>query len=174
MQKHNIRAFLGLNYKKTNIQKVRIVDSIYGEIIQYTESFEQAKASARKLSKGDPDSLRTQVIYEVVLSLRKTFDMEEIYSGDVVMKLVGNDVDSFIKGSNLDPEDKDDIMEGKKELEGNVIFQGLSNGSPRRAKQKLIQNGFDSLRIPSGIKYSNYIVYDDSLVRIVKIHPIKY
>lgn len=179
-----MKVYHGSNsiFKKFDQKKSRIINDFYGGGIAYfTDNLDVAKTYARSMSKksGEP------IIYEVDLNFRKLFDVDDTFKDKELLKILEHDdIEQFARGAGLlkfGGESKFTVLgrlrEGKINLSGDQVFRGLSRGMNQtaRARQILIDSGFDGLRYNGGLnmgmatKHSVYLAYKESNIKITKI-----
>lgn len=164
-------------FRKFDSSKSRIRNDNYGGGIYFTPTKKAAMVYAKSMAKksGIP------YIYSVKCDFKKTFDVNDNFSGKELTQLLPIDVEKFARGANLLTlkSDKyeviDSLKSGKTELSGDVVFRGLSNGnsSTTVAKEILMKNGYDSIRYNGNLgDHDVYIAYNDN-VNIEKIEKLQ-
>lgn len=177
--KRLIKAYHGTNSRFSQFEqnKARIANDYYGGGVAYfTDTIDVAKTYAnfmfRKLG-GE------RYVYEVELQFDKIFDVDETYTGDILKRLVGSELDSFARGAGLLKLGAERfavmaaLKDGKLKLTGDEVFRGLSNGmqNTARAREILIKCGFDGLHHHGGVnmgapKHNVYLAYDARAIKI--------
>ncbi len=187
------RLFHGTNlaFEQFDQRFARARNDYYGGGIAYfTENEKVARgyAEARYVQyKG------VRLVYDVTLSMNKTFDVDTIYTGKTLKNIINvdkKDVESFARGAgildrwwlkdnNMDKylvEAK--LLDGTIELTGEQVFNGLSSNkmSQDKARDRLITVGYDSLRYNGGEQalsrsfghHNVYIAYKANNIQILK------
>lgn len=179
------QAFHGTNqnFIAFSQDKARLINDFYGGGVAYFTSKREvaeqyAKAMAKKYG-GD------QYIYTVRLTLKKTFDVDNEYSGQELAKMIKNDPEAFARSAGLlnygVGADKytiiSDLKSGNMHVKGDQVFKGLSRGMVNTANaRKMLQTmGYDSLRYNGGLnmgmatKHDVYIAYNASSIKIIGV-----
>lgn len=179
-----ITAYHGTNsrFNKFEQSKARVVNDVFGGGVAYfTDSVDIAKGYANNMARAKGGD---KILYEVVLKFNKLFDTDEMYTGNELQKMIGTDVESFARGASLLKlgADRTDVLAklrgGKMSLTGEQVFKGMSNGmiSTRRARERLIQLGYDGLRhnggLMGGSRHNVYLSYRADQIQIVKRYII--
>lgn len=178
-------AYHGSNAKFTKFDqgKARITNDFFGGGVAYfTKSRNVAISYAKSMSRkaGLP------YVYEVVLKLKKVFDVDKLFTGPELLQFV-DDPDKFARGAGILKAGQDawktlsNLKSGALSLSGNLVFKGLSGGmvSTAKARQKLRALGYDGLRYNGGMnmgtaeKHDVYLAYDASDIHIEKIYSVK-
>ena len=175
-----VKAYHGTNgrFSRFEQSKARIANDFYGGGVAYfTDTVTIAKSYASFMFRKNGGD---KFVYEVELTFNKLFDVEAKFTGDVLKKLVGNQVEQFARGARLLTlgDDKYAILSklqsGNIELTGDQVFRGLSNGMQNTAKARevLKANGYDGLRHLGGVnmggeKHVVYLAYDADKIKIV-------
>lgn len=165
-------------FNKFEQNKDRIQNDLYGGGVAYfADNLDVAKNYASTMSRrlgGD------KIIYEVKLKMTKMFDVDTIYTGQELLDMIDGRFDEFARGAKLFRFGDDrlsvisDLKSGKLKLNGDQVFRGMSNGmvQTKRARERLIQLGFDGLRYNGGLvagapKHSVYLAYDARKIEIL-------
>lgn len=177
--KRLVKAYHGTNSRFSQFEqnKARIVNDYYGGGVAYfTDTLEVAKTYAGFMFRKFGGE---RYVYEVELQFDRVFDVDEIYTGDILKRLVGNELDSFARGAGLLKLGGERfsvlaaLKEGNLKLTGDEVFRGLSNGmqNTARARDILRKCGFDGLRHNGGVnmggqKHNVYLAYDARSINI--------
>ena len=175
-----IKAYHGTNtrFSQFDHSKARIANDFYGGGVAYfTDTIDVAKTYASNMFRrlgGD------KFIYEVELKFQNLFDVDEMYTGDILRKLIGSNTETFARGAGLMKlgDDKyalaSKLKSGDIELTGDQVFRGLSNGmqNTTRARETLKSCGFDGLRHNGGVnmgaqRHNVYLAYEARSIRIM-------
>jgi aryl carrier-like protein len=157
----------------------RIVNDFYGGGVAYfTDNIEVAKSYARTMyNRYGGDGM---YVYETRLSFNRLFDVNNIYTGEILQRLVSDKPDQFARGANLlnlgadAIKVKSQLTSGSMRLTGDQVFRGLSNGMKNTAiaRKKLMSLGFDGLRYDGGrnmgmaTRHNVYLAYDANKIKI--------
>lgn len=175
----NIKAYHGTNARFDHFDrtKARIRNDLYGGGIAYfTDSLEIAKSYARVMSKKEG----IPIVYEVNLNFKKTFDVDQDFTGEELKKFVFvPNVEDFARGARLMSSGNrirtmSDLKNGSMHLNGDQVFRGMSKGMQQTAfaRKNLEKMGYDSLRYNGGlmemsaIKHNVYLAYDPRSITI--------
>lgn len=168
----------GSKFRKFEQSKARILNDFYGGGVAYfTDNREVARTYAKSMAKkkkSDP------IIYTVQLNLKKVFDVNDVFTGKDLIKILPDNVDKFARGAGLLNWKSDqykvigDLKSGKMKLTGDQVFKGLSQGMNQTAtaRKHLMSLGYDGLRYNGGdnmgmaTKHNVYLVYDASDIEI--------
>lgn len=169
-------------FKKFDQGKARIVNDFYGGGVAYfTSSKDVAKTYANAMVKAKGGE---KYIYEVNVNISKIFDVDDTFTGKELTKFFNpKDAEDFARGAGLMKAGSDrydvlsKIKEGEYKLTGDEVFKGLSKGMSltARARQKLIDLGYDGLRYNGGLnmqaatKHDVYLVYNADDIHIKNI-----
>lgn len=144
--------------------KARSPNDLYGGGIAYfTDSFPIAQSYSRaaKRRKNMPKDSEPTVI-KAQLNLKKTFDIDQLYSSDIVKKIIkisNIKMEDFLRGAGLlrlggkdQYQLETELDRGELKLTGKQIFYGISGGGAKstHAREILKKAGFDSLRYTGG------------------------
>jgi len=159
--------------------KSRIPNDFYGGGIAYfTDNLEVGKKYAIGMSKkkGSP------FVYEVSLSLKKMFDIDEKFTGKKLAEILPNDIENFARGAGLLSygSDKYSVLAGLKnqsiELTGDQVWKGLSKGQVNTAdaREWIKEKGYDGLRYNGGVnmgmdRHNVYLAYYPESIQIKKV-----
>lgn len=177
--KRLIKAYHGTNSRFSQFEqsKARIANDFYGGGVAYfTDTLAIAKTYAGFMFRKFGGE---RYVYEVELQFDKIFDVDETYSGDILKRLIGSELDSFARGAGLLKLGGDryailaQLKEGNIQLTGEQVFRGLSNGmqNTARAREILKKCGFDGLRHNGGVnmgsqRHNVYLAYDARAIKI--------
>jgi hypothetical protein len=177
--KRLVKAYHGTNSRFSQFEqnKARIANDYYGGGIAYfTDTLDIAKTYAGFMFRKFGGE---RYVYEVELQFDKLFDVDSIYTGDELKRLIGNQLDAFARGAGLLKLGGDRVAvlsalkDGKLELTGEQVFRGLSNGMQNTAwaRSVLKKCGYDGLRHNGGVnmggpKHNVYLAYDSRSVNI--------
>jgi hypothetical protein len=166
------KAFHGTNgrFGKFEQSKARIANDLYGGGVAYfTDTLDIAKSYASSMARRLGGE---KYIYEVELDIKRMFDVDTIYTGKILLDMIGNDFDTFARGAKLFRAGDDrlevisKLKSGQMNLNGDQVFRGMSNGmvNTKAAREKLIRLGFDGLRYNGGVqmggnRHSVYLAY---------------
>lgn len=129
----------------------------------------------------------SKYIYIVEVNFKKTFDVNHIYTGVDLEKIVPEkQIEQFARGANLLKFNTDKysifakLSLGTLPLTGDQVFKGLQNsfnGQTSKVRDHLISCGFDSLRYNGGLitrsePHDVYIVYDAKKLKITNIETL--
>lgn len=170
-----IEAYHGTNvrFHRFDQNKARLANDFYGGGVAYfTDSVEIAKSYARSMY--NRNKVDGKFVYSVSLSMSKTFDVDDKFEGDELIKIIGSmNLDQFARSAKLLKlrEDKlktiSKLRNGGIVLTGDQLFRGLSNGmiNTAEARHRLIRCGYDSLRYNGGLnmntsKHNVYLMYN--------------
>lgn len=169
-------------FDKFEASKARIINDFYGGGIAYfTDNkrigVQYAKGMAKK--GGDPK------LYEVQLNLKKVFDVDDKFTGQLLVDLIKDDVEAFARGARLLKMGADKfaiiakLKKGDIELTGDQVFRGLSKGQINTAstRELLKKHGYDGLRYNGGEnmgmkKHNVYLAYHPESIKIVKRYKV--
>lgn len=169
----------GTRFSEFDVRKARIPNDFYGGGIAYfTDNLKVGIQYAKSMSK----KTGTPFVYTCKISLRKMFDVNDVFTGKDLIGILPSDIESFARGAGLLGYDADkfvvlaQLKAGKLSLSGENVFRGLSSGMNQTAKARefLITKGYDGLRYNGGvnmdaaIKHSVYLVYDPKNIKIEK------
>jgi len=176
----NIVAFHGSNavFKEFDQSKARLANDFYGGGVAY---FTDDPKIAEQYAKGMSKKTGAPVVYEVKLTLKRIFDVDDVFSGKDLEDLVGSDIDSFLRGAGLmiagsdQYKLKSDYKQGILSVSGDQTFKGLSRGmiQTAAARMKLIKAGYNGLRYNGGlnmnthIKHNVFLMYQAKDINIV-------
>lgn len=180
-------AYHGSNSKFTQFDqgKARIVNDFYGGGVAYFTTDQKVAisyANSMFRSKGGG-----KYVYKVVLNFKKTFDVDHTFTGKELTKFFDSrDAEDFARGAGLLKAGADrfvtigKLRDGDIEMTGEQVFRGLSRGmvNTAKARQKLIDLGYDSLRYNGGlnmqqaIRHDVYLAYDAKDIRIDKTYRV--
>jgi len=170
----------GYKFDKFDQGKARIANDFYGGGVAYfTDNLKVAITYAKSMAKKSNQDPR---IYTVEVRFKKLFDVDHIFTGNELISILPNDLDSFARGAGLLGLSADkykvisDLKIGLLSLSGDSIFKGLSRGMNQTAKARehLISKGYDSLRYNGGVnmnmatKHNVYLSYNANTIKIVK------
>lgn len=177
--KKTVKAYHGTNSRFSQFEqsKARIANDYYGGGVAYfTDTIDIAKTYAQFMFRKFGGE---RYVYEVEIQLNNMFDVDQIYTGDILKRLIGNNYDEFARGAGLLKLGVDRyavlsaLKEGKVELTGEQVFRGLSNGmqNTARARETLKKCGFDGLRHNGGVnmggqKHNVYLAYEARSIKI--------
>lgn len=191
MKKMHLYHGTNLAFEQFDKSFARSQNDYYGGGIAYLTDSE-------KVARGYAEARYTQykgvrLVYEVDFTFKKCFDVDSIYSGSELKKLLGISKDnwesyarhaglldsSYLKSSGKDKLDvKGDLIDGTINLTGDQVFNMLSKGRTKQAdaRDKIIRAGYDSLRYNGGEqvvsrnfgKHNVYIAYDINNLTITK------
>lgn len=177
----NITAYHGTNarFSKFEQTKARVPNDVFGGGVAYfTDTLSVAKSYAATMARRSGGD---RIIYEVGLKFNKLFDVDEMYDGDMLQKMINGDYETFARGSKLlrlgDDRVKtiSDLRAGKIKIRGEDVFRGMSNGmvQTKKARERLISLGFDGLRhnggvVMGGTKHNVYLAYRANQIEIKK------
>ena len=182
----NIVAYHGSNarFKQFDQGKARIINDFYGGGVAYfTDNLSVGKSYARTMAKrkGEP------YVYQVNLSLRKMFDVNDNFTGRELVKFFDDStVDNFARGAGLIKLGADKytiigkLKAGQISLTGDQVFKGLSKGMVNTAKtrEKLMELGYDGLRYNGGMnmnmatQHNVYLAYYAKSIKIDKVYKL--
>lgn len=173
----------GSLFEQFEQSKSRIPNDFYGGGVAYfTDNLTIAKQYAAAMAKKTPK--KEKVIYEVDLTFRKLFDVDDEYTGSVLKSFVGGNPEAFARGAGMFRLGADkfavlaDLKSGNIVVKGEQVFKGLSGGmvSTAKARETLKRLGYDGLRYNGGqvmhaTPHSVYLAYhaDDITIKNVKI-----
>lgn len=173
-------------FKEFDQRHARIINDFYGGGVAYFTSdtgvaITYAKAMMKKKKSGDP------YVYKCSLRLNKIFDVDHKFTGKELTQFFTKETaDEFARGASLMKlgDDSYSVMsklkDGKLTLTGEQVFKGLSRGmvNTAKARQKLIDLGYDGLRYNGGVnmdmatKHDVYLVYKASDITIDKVFKV--
>lgn len=175
----------GSRFSKFEQSKARIANDFYGGGVAYFTDdlgvgITYAKSMAKK-TKEDP------IVYTVKLKLNKIFDVDAVFTGKELIDILPSDIEDFARGAGLLGLNSDkykvlaDLKSGKVKLTGDQVFKGLSKGmnTTAKARQHLINNGYDGLRYNGGVnmgmakKHNVYLAYDAKDIEIIKRQVVR-
>jgi len=181
----SLTAYHGSNsrFNKFEVSKARVANDLYGGGIAYfTDTLDVAKSYAKNMYRRNGGE---KVVYEVKLFFNNVFDVDKIYTGNILVRMIGSNVEQFARSAGLLTFGTDrlavlsKLRSGNIELTGEQIFKGMSNGGLRssQARDTLIEMGFDGLRYNGGIvlggrPHSVYLAYTDGKINILKRYII--
>ena len=173
------RVFHGTNkeFDRFEQSRARVANDFYGGGVAYfTDTLPIGKTYAVSMSRrygGKP------VVYEVTLSLSKIFDVDELFTGSELKKLLPKDLESFARGAGLIKLGVNkyrvlgDLDSGLLRLSGAEVFKGLSIGGIKsgEAREQLKKKGYDGLRYNGGAnmntgRHNVYLAYDPKDIKI--------
>lgn len=178
-----IKLFHGtnVNFDQFDQSKARILNDYWGGGVAYfTDTFDVAKTYAISMFRSRGGE---KLIYEVEVSLEKTFDVDHIFTGKELQKFVTpKNSEDIARGAGLLSlgVDKYSVLTslemGTAKLTGAEIFKGLSAGMNRTANARKIleKMGYDSLRYNGGenmgsaTRHNVYLVYDNKNITIMQ------
>lgn len=174
-------------FKRFEQSKARVLNDFFGGGVAYfTADKSVAKTyanAARKRLKKDMG-----IVYVCKVSFKNVFDVDRKYSGQELVRLLPDDVESFVRGSGIAAgTDRDKLLtamsrveRGDIELTGRQVFDGLSRGMVNTAKTRdhLMKLGFDALRYNGGEnmddkRHDVYIAYYADDIKIESIFGVK-
>lgn len=178
----SVRVYHGTNvrFSQFDQNKARVANDFYGGGVAYfTDSLDVAKSYARTMFNrhgGD------KFVYEVNAMFNRVFDVDAKFTGEILRKLVGSEIENFARGAGLLKlgANRADVIgrlkEGAMVLTGDQVFRGISNGMNATAKARgiLLNNDFDGLRYNGGVnmgmatKHSVYLAYKADQIKILK------
>lgn len=169
----NVEAYHGTNaiFSEFKQSEARNANDLYGGGIAYfTDTLDVAKSYAKTMTKLRGGN--TPMVYKVKLRLNKTFDVDAMYSDDLLLKMIGGNVEQFARAAGLLKLGTDrikvlsNLKSGNMKLRGDIVFKGMSNGmvTTSVARHRLDSLGFDSLRYNGGenmnvARHNVYLVY---------------
>jgi hypothetical protein len=143
--------------------KARLANDFYGGGVAYfTDDINVAKTYAAAAFRRDGGD---RFVYEVDLYFNKLFDVDDRFTGDELVKLVGKNVEAFARAAGLLKLSDNRLRilrrlkDGEYTLTGEQVFRGLSNGmvNTARARDTLIANGYDGLRYNGGANMQTHL-----------------
>lgn len=170
------------NFIKFDQEKARLVNDFYGGGVAYfTSKKEVAEQYARAMSRKA--GTKDQYVYKVHVTFKKTFDVDNEYSGKELVKMLKNDPEAFARGAGLLNYGADrytiisDLKTGNIRVKGDQVFKGMSRGmvNTANARKTLQTIGYDSLRYNGGLnmgmatKHDVYIAYNADAIRITQV-----
>jgi ADP-Ribosyltransferase in polyvalent proteins len=183
----NVEAYHGTSgdFTKFDQSKARLFRDFYGGGVAYfTSNRDVAKSYARAATKTYKTD--AMYVYRCMLSMKKTFDVDHVFTGPELTALVDRKTsEDFARGAGLLRVGVDryavlaDLEAGRMKLTGEQVFRGLSKGMvlTDKAREKLIEHGYDSLRYNGGVnmgassvvhaKHDVWIMYDASHIKIL-------
>lgn len=187
--KGNITGYHGTNarFKQFDQKQARIVNDFYGGGVAYFTSnssvaITYAKSMVKTKKSGEP------FVYECKLTLNKIFDVDHKFTGKELTQFFTKETaDDFARGAGLMKLGGDDsftvlskLKSGDMTLTGEQVFKGLSRGmvNTAKARQKLIELGYDGLRYNGGVnmdmakKHDVYLVYNANDIEIKKVYKV--
>jgi hypothetical protein len=177
-----LRLFHGTNknFNRFDQSLARMTQDYYGGGVCYlTDTYDVAVTYARAMTKkylGQP------IVYEVVANFKNIFDVDNVYTGKDLIKLIPADIEGFARGARLISFGSDkytiisNIHAGTEHLTGEQIFLGLSRGMVQTAKARdsIKRVGYDALRYNGGRMtggaglHNVYIAYKANDLKIQK------
>ena len=173
-------------FDKFDDKKARLANDFYGGGIAYfTDSKSVGESYARTMTKKY-SGLST--LYEVKLTITQLFDVDADFTGQNLLNLLPNDVETFARSAGLLNFGSNkykvllDLKKGNITLTGNQIFKGLSAGQKNTAVTRdfLIKNKYDGLRYNGGqnmgmaTTHNVYLAYYAKQIKIDQItHLVK-
>lgn len=172
----------GKKFDQFEPKLAKLKNDFYGGGIGYfTDNKNIAKSYARSSSRDT----KTPHLYHTTLTLHKPFDVDEVFSGDKLTKILPkkyDDLDQFARSAGLIKPGVDsytaiaNLQSGETQLSGSQVFKGLSKGMTDTAKARdhLIKNGYDGLRYNGGMnmqqatQHNVYIPYSMQSIKINK------
>jgi hypothetical protein len=182
-----MKAYHGTNarFDKFDVNMARVTQDFYGGPLYFTDNLEVGKGYARTMSRKEGIPL----VYEVQLTLRNTFDVDAIFTGDQLKKILEKHgkPEDFARGARLLSlggnrlETLTKLKSGSMELTGDQVFRGLSNGMANSlaARKTLISLGYDSLRYNGGRmgidshQHNVYLPYNPNQIQITQRYILK-
>lgn len=183
-----MKAYHGSNarFDKFDVNLARVTNDFYGGPLYFTDELSVAKSYARTMSRKEGIPL----VYEVKLNMKKTFDIDQKFTGDELVNFVKakGHPEEFASGAGLLRLGNDriktlsDLKSGNLVLTGESVFRGLSRGmiNSLDARKSLIKLGYDSLRynggrmgIPGATNHNVYIPYNASMITIMQRYIVK-
>lgn len=171
----------GKRFEEFSQREARIPNDYFGGGVAYfTDSKPVAETYARSMAK----KTGTPVVYTCRLTLKKCFDVDEVFSGPDLARLLPPDLEKFARSAGLLnlKSDKYAVLATvpQMKLTGEQVFKGLSSGMNQTAvaRDYLISKGFDGLRYNGGvnmsasIKHNVYLAYHAGSIRIEEVEPL--
>lgn len=183
-----LKAYHGTNAKFSQFEqnKSRIVNDYYGGGVAY---FTVNRDVALTYAKSMVRQYKGQIhIYVVNLRIKKLFDVDDKFTGKELTKFFSDkEAEDFARGAGLLKGGADrftvlgKLKSGNLSLTGDEVFKGLSRGmvNTAKARQKLIELGYDGLRYNGGknmqmaTEHDVYLVYDANDITIKDILTTK-
>lgn len=167
----------GADFDYFDSSQARSPNDFYGGGVAYfTDNEEIAQSYARAAKKRTGQG----VLYEVKLTVEHTFDVDAVFTGEELVRLLPKKLEDFARGAGLMRAGTDKfrtlarLEKGRVELSGEQVFKGLSNGgvNTTRAREQLRKKGFDSLRYTGGVnmggeEHNVYLPYYDRQITIL-------
>lgn len=176
----HIHAYHGSGqlFEKFDQAKARIPNDFWGGGTAYFTDHKQiAYQYATAMAKNT--KTKEKVIYEVDLTLKKIFDVDHEYTGEILKKFVNNQPEQFARGAGMFKLGVDkfqilaDLKSGNIVFNGEQVFKGLSGGmiNTAKARETLKKLGFDGLRYNGGkimhaIPHNVYLAYNANNIKI--------
>lgn len=177
----NITAFHGSNsrFNKFDQNKARVENDLYGGGVAYfTDTLDIAKSYARTMYRRNGGE---KVVYQVHIFFKNIFDVDKKYTGGMLVRMIGNNVEQFARSAGLLTFGTDrlsllsKLRSGNIELTGQQVYKGMSNGGlkARETRERLIGLGFDGLRHNGGIilggqPHNVYLAWNSNQITINK------